>query len=116
MRVVGDDTGTVPRGAASRSDALPLPVESGKHPAPADRRPREPPDGPVGRPGRHLDQAECFAHIDPTDVALRHAGFANQGSDEILGAGAVLLSQADEDLRSESTRLNSSHSQISYAV
>src|SRR5438105_9679441 len=76
MRVVGDDTGIVPRGAASRSDALPLPVESGKHPAPADRRPREPPDGPVGRPGRHLDQTECFAHIDPTDVALRHAGFA----------------------------------------
>src|SRR5438067_3631861 len=71
MRVVGDDTGIVPRGAASRSDALPLPVESGKHPAPADRRPREPPDGPVGRPGRHLDQTECFAHIDPTDVALR---------------------------------------------
>src|SRR5256884_242383 len=98
MRVVGDDTGIVPRGAASRSDALPLPVESGKRPAPEDRRPREPPEGPVGRPGRHLDQTECFAHIDPTDVALRHAGFANQGSDEILRAGAVLLSQADEDL------------------
>src|SRR2546422_5414205 len=58
FRSAGDDTGIVPRSAASRSDGLPLPVESGKHPAPADRRPREPPDGPVGCPGRHLDRSE----------------------------------------------------------
>src|ERR1043166_556963 len=133
MRVVGDGTGIVPRGVPWRSDALTVPVEPGKHSTPADRGPREPPNGPVGRPRRHLDQAECFAHIDPTDVALRHTGFANQRSHEILRAGAVLLSQADEDFHPcafdrgrhyripypaarlslqrdrKSTRLNSSH-------
>src|SRR4029077_17201618 len=97
MRVVGDGTGIVPRGPPSRSDALPLAVEPGQHPTPADRRAGEPPNGPVDCPRRYLDDAECFAHVDSTDVAFRHTCFANQRPDEILGAGAVLLADPDED-------------------
>src|SRR2546430_13715784 len=38
------------------------------------------------------------SHVDAADVVLRNTGFADQRADEILGARAILLSDAHEDL------------------
>src|SRR6059058_6455843 len=76
---------------------LPLPVEPRDHAATADRDPRESAHGAIRRSGRHFDQTEHLAHVDAADVVLRHAGFANQGADEVLRAGPILLPHADED-------------------